>query len=73
MDNDNHDNVINAYIPKKDARVDDLYYAICDAIDDNKDGISRAAIIGVLAIIQSDWINKWWITAFTTTSQPRCD
>ena len=58
MDNDNQDNVINVYIPCKDGRIDDLYLAICDAIEDNKDGITRAAIIGVLAIIQHDWINK---------------
>ena len=58
MDNDNHDNVINAYIPRKDAKVDDLYLAICDAIEDNKDGITRAAIIGVLEIIKADWVAK---------------
>ena len=58
MTNDNHDNVINAYIQKKDARVDDLYYAICEAIEDNKDMLSRAAIIGVLEIIKADWVSR---------------
>lgn len=58
MVNDNQSNIIDACIPRKDARVDDLYYAIIDAIEDNKDGLARAAIIGTLDIIKNDWITK---------------
>lgn len=58
MTNDNHNNIIEACIPKKDARVDDLYYAIYEAIEDNKGGLSRAAVVGVLEIIKADWVSR---------------
>ena len=54
--NDKKTNVIEAHIPRTDPKCDELFNAITQAIDDHRDGMARATIIGTLDVIKSNWI-----------------